>query len=257
MPQGSILGPILFNIFLDDMFLILGQDLHNFADDNTITATGKTIDGLVHDLETKSESAIEWMDNNNMIANPGKFKAIVLSKNNIGTVGTKFQIREKVIYSSDKVDLLGIATDDQLNFESHISEICHKAAGQLNALKRLGSYIPLESRKILVDSFILSNFNYCPLVCYSSTAKQVQKIEKIQERVLRFVHNDYETYLKNNKSVTMEVKRMRYLSIEIYKALHCLSQQYMKKLFQLNESRYSSRRPLDLIAPRATRHAIV
>ena len=92
-------------------------------------------------------SAIEWMDNNN-----------------IETVGTKFQIREKVIYSSDKVDLLGLAIDDQLNFESHISEICRKAAGQLNALKRLGSNVPLESRRILADSFILSNFNYCPLV---------------------------------------------------------------------------------------------
>ena len=178
---------------MNDIFLILGQEFHNFADDNTITTIGKTINGLVHDLETKSESAIEWMDNNNMIANPGKFKAIVLSKSNIDTVGTKFQIREKVIYSSNKVYLLGIAIDDQLNFESHISKICHKAAGHLNALKSPGSYIPLESRKILADSFILSNFNYCPLVWYFSTAKQVQKIEKIQERVLRFVHNDYET----------------------------------------------------------------
>ena len=254
VPQGSILGPILFNIFLNEIFLILGQDLYNFADDNTITAIGETIDCLVHDLETKSESAIEWMGNNNMITNPGKFKAIVLSKNNIDTAGTKFQIREKAIYSSDKVDLLGIAIDDQLNFESHISEICRKAAGQLNALKRLGSYIPFESRKILANSFILSNFNYCPLVWYFSTAKQVKKIEKIQERVLRFVHNDYETdypsLLKNNKYVTMEVKHMRYLSIEIYKTLHCLNPQYMKQLFQLNKSKYSSRRPLDLIVPR-------
>ena len=96
MPQGSILGQILFNIFSNDIFLILGQDLHKVADDNTITAIGKTIDGLVHDLETKSESAIEWMDNN-MIANPGTFKAIVLSKNNIDTVGTKFQIRESYL----------------------------------------------------------------------------------------------------------------------------------------------------------------
>ena len=75
--------------------------------------------------------------------------------------------------------------------------------------------------------------------------------------VLRFVHSDYETdypsLLKNNKSVTMEVKRMRYLSIEIYKTLHCLNPQYMKQLSQLNESRYSSRRPLDLIVPRVNK----
>ena len=172
-----------------------------------------------------------------MILNPGKFKAIVLSKNNIETVGTKFQIREKIIYSSDKVDLLGVAIDDQLNFESHISEICCKAAGQLNALKRLDPYILLESRKILADSFIISNFNYCPLIWYFSTRKQVKKIEKNQERVLLFIHNDYETdypsLLKTNKSVTMEVKRMRYLSIEIYKTLHCLNPQYMKKIIPI------------------------
>ena len=80
---------------------------------------------------------------------------LVLSKNNIEIVGTKFKIREKVIYCSVKVDLLGVAIHDQLNFECHISEICRKAAGQLNVFKRLGSYIPLESRKIPADSFIL------------------------------------------------------------------------------------------------------
>ena len=120
VPQRSILRQILFNIFINDIFLILGQDVHNFTDDYTITAIGKTIESLVHDLETKPESAIEWMDNNNIIAISGKFKTIVLSKNNIETVGTKFQIRDKVIYSTDKVDLLGVAIDDQLNFESHI-----------------------------------------------------------------------------------------------------------------------------------------
>ena len=57
-----------------------------------------------------------------MIANLGTFKAIVLSKNNVETVGTKFQIGEKVIHSCEKVDLRCVAIDDQLNFESHISE---------------------------------------------------------------------------------------------------------------------------------------
>ena len=94
-------------------------------------------------------------------------------------------------HSSEKVDLLGLTIDTKRSFESHISEICRKAAGQLNALKRLGSFIPFETRRVLADSFILSNFNYCPLVWYFSTAKQYQKIEKIQERVLRFVQNDY------------------------------------------------------------------
>ena len=117
-----------------------------------------------------------------MIANSGNIKAIVLSNKKIDTVGTKFPIREKVAYSSDKVDLLGVAIDDQLKFESHISEICRKAAGQLNALKRLGSYIPFESRKILSDFFILSNFKYYPLVWYffqqQNRLKQLKNLGK-------------------------------------------------------------------------------
>ena len=60
----------------------------------------------------------------------------------------------------------------------------------LNALKRLCFHIKLDTRKILANSFIISNFNYCPLVWDFSTAKQLQKIEKTQERVLRFLHDD-------------------------------------------------------------------
>ena len=66
-----------------------------------------------------------------------------------------------------------------------------KADGQLNALKRFGSYLPLHVREVVANSFILSHFNYCPLVWYFSTAKQIQKIEKIHGRVVRFIHGDY------------------------------------------------------------------
>ena len=58
------------------------SDLHNFADGNTVTAIGQTIQELKCELEGKAEKAIEWIENNNMIANPEKFKAIVLAKEN-------------------------------------------------------------------------------------------------------------------------------------------------------------------------------
>ena len=67
--QGSILGPILFNIFMNDIFFLLGSDLHNFADDNTTTAVAETIQGLINSLEVKTSNAIEWMKDNDMTAN--------------------------------------------------------------------------------------------------------------------------------------------------------------------------------------------
>ena len=79
--QGSMLSPILFNIFLNDLFLCIKRsDLHTFADDNTITATCNTLTGLLKTLEQESESAVSWFKQSKMIVNANKFQAIILNK---------------------------------------------------------------------------------------------------------------------------------------------------------------------------------
>ena len=81
MPQGSMLDPILFNIFINDLFyLIHSENLHNFADDKTLSASGDNFEALIPKLEDLAEIAISWMDYNGMIANPTKFHAILFSK---------------------------------------------------------------------------------------------------------------------------------------------------------------------------------
>ena len=112
-------------------------------------------------------------------------------------LGLRLEFSEKTILSVNEIDLLGVTIDTN----SHITKICRKASRQLNALKRNVSVFILhfDTRKTLANSCITSNFNYCPLVWYFSTAKQLQKIERIQERVLRFLHDncvsDYLTLL--------------------------------------------------------------
>ena len=149
------------------------------------------------------------MKNSDMIANPDKLKAIVLTKTDHNTAGIRLEFCGKAILPSNEIDLLGITIDTNLSFDSHITKLSRKVSRQLNALKRLSCYIPLDTRRILANSFIISNFNYCPLVWYFSMAKQLQKIEKIQERVLRFLHYDYVsdhlTLLKASGSVSMEI----------------------------------------------------
>ena len=88
IPQGSILEPIFFNIFMNDILFLLGSDLHNFAD-NTVTAVAETIQDLINSLEVKTSDIIEWMKDNDIIANPNKFKAIVLTKTDHNTAGIR------------------------------------------------------------------------------------------------------------------------------------------------------------------------
>ena len=93
IPQGST--PILFNIFMKDIFFLLGSDLHNFADDNNVIAVSEIIQDLMNSLEVNISNAIEWMKDNDMIANQNKFKAIVLTKTDHNTAGISLEFSGK------------------------------------------------------------------------------------------------------------------------------------------------------------------
>ena len=86
----------------------------------------------------------------------------------------------------------------------------------------------------MVQSFILANFNYCPLVWYFTSAKQINKIEKIQERALRYISDDYDSHYQqlreNNRFVSMEIKTKQTLCTEIFKTLTYLNPPYVKEL---------------------------
>ena len=106
---------------------------------------------------------------------------------------------------------------------------------------------------MLIQSFIFSNFNYCPLVWNFSSAKSLQKIEKIQERALRFLYNDhtssYYALLVKSGICYMRVSRLRSLCIEIYKTMKDLNPTFMKDLFEFKSSTNptrSQRNPYDL-----------
>ena len=102
--QGSILGPLLFSIFINDPYLWATKtDLLNFADHNTISAAEKTIENLISTLETEAQATIDWFRLNEMIVSPEKFQAIVVKKNAKMKDSYPFNINNLTINSKNSV----------------------------------------------------------------------------------------------------------------------------------------------------------
>ena len=112
------------------IFLTLGSDLNNFADDNTATDVAETIQDLIIKIDIKKSRAIQWMENNDILANPEKFEVNVLAKHDGQTAGSQFNFSGRTIYSSTEVNVLGIKLNTKLSFNSHISKLCNKATRQ-------------------------------------------------------------------------------------------------------------------------------
>ena len=129
----------------------------------------------------------------------------------------------------------GLAIDSKLNFDKHIKQLCKKRVGQFNVISRLKSFLNTNQRKIIVNSFIYSNYNYCPLVWHFCSKKSMIKTERNQCRALQFLYNDYDSdynaLLKKSDKCSMEVWRLRTMTLEIFKSLNDLNPSFNKELF--------------------------
>ena len=183
VPQGSILGPLIFNVFMNDIYLsIVNTNLYNYADDNSMAAIGRTKLEVIQCLKLDAEIAIQWFKDNKMEANPSKFQYIMLNSSNEAPL-----VIEKNIEPEQYVKLLGVYIDSNLNFTYHVDNLSKKASNQIRVLKRLSCNLDQVSRMQIFRSFILSHFKYCAIVYHFCSKGNTDKMEKILYRALKYI----------------------------------------------------------------------
>ena len=229
IPQGSILGPLLFNIFINDIFMIIEQsDICNFADDNTLYSCGKSLTDIKENLVSDTKSILNWFRLNSLKANPGKFQFMILGDKSHHK--HELKINSIKVEASDDVLLLGITIDKKLTFKQHVENLCRKAQYKLHALRRIRKFLTIEKAKMLGNAFIDSQFNYAPLLWMFCRKTLYSKIEKIHHKTLKVIYQSNDTYenlLLHSNTVSVHQRHLRFLMTEIYKSISLLNPEFM------------------------------
>ena len=162
--------------------------LSDYADDNNLFSIGKNKDQVKTFLSSDFKIINNWFYENFMVLNP--------EKSHFMCIGQKIDHAETLnfnnlaIKNSKEVEILGITLDRNMNFHTHIKNICRKAGQKLSALLRISPYLDQRKKVLLYKSMIKSQFNYCPLVWMFCSRQSNNLINKVHERGLRLTYRD-------------------------------------------------------------------
>ena len=243
IPQGSILGPLLFNIFACDLFDFMNDNVNigSYADDTTPYISGRNIKEIIETLENTSITMFSWFQFNGMKANPDKCH-LLLSRDE----KCNASIGNHLIENSKQQKLLGVLLDKNPKFEKHVNNLCTKASQKLSALGRVSSFMSTGQKRILMKAFINFQFGYCSLVWMNHNRKINNRINRIHERALRVVYNDdnatFEQLLKKDNAVKIHDRNLQVLATEMFKVKLSIAPVIMNDVFRIRKHSYNTRK---------------
>jgi hypothetical protein len=188
VPQGTVIGPLLFILYINDIIKsVKFAKISLFADDTLLTISGDNVAEMTTQLNQDMEKLSKWMNYNKLKLNVEKSKFMVITNRRIDKNDIFVKIGDQQLERVEKMKYLGVILDEKLTLNEHLDYICKKMGKKYGFMCRANKKLTTESKILLYKSIIAPHIEYCSTLLYIMNDEQIKRLQKIQNKIMRLI----------------------------------------------------------------------
>ena len=206
VPQGSIMGPLLFILYMNDLPLHIDNNIDMFADDSTLYTSGHNVDEIQRSLQTNLNAVTTWCEDNRMVLNVAKTKCMLITtkqrRHHLRNNQLAITLNDQELQQVKQHKVIGVVVDENLLWREHANVFFKKVSQTLALFRRIKHFLPKWSKIMFYNAYIMPHLDYCVTVWGDSS--DVNKLAKLQKQAARIILDCH--YLTSSKDMFCKLK---------------------------------------------------